>query len=362
MRTLPLVGLVLSCGCVVAAEHDVLQDWLRSSLLEPSPPATAPSVGIQVLRQDHGTFHLNRSVIDTAPMQIGAKSFAHGLGTHSISHIVVNLPSPAKSFESSIGIDNNYDTQGKHGTVVFVVEVGGKELYRSGICRGGEQPVPVKLDLPGVRQLTLRVLDAGDGPGWDQADWCDAAVTYADGTRKRLDELPVVGGLQTPGLVSDKPFSFIYGGKTSAEILRACKLSFVSNDGPGFRQHTITWTDAASGLEIICELKTFADLPAAEWVLRFRNAGQQDTPILENVLALDMRMVLPTGETILHHANGSTCARAISCRWTRSSRPRRTSISRRTAADRPTGICRSSTCTTPAGGWRAPLAGPASGP
>jgi hypothetical protein len=34
----------------------------------------------------------------------------------------------------------------------------------------------LKIDVTGVTELKLAVGDAGDGVGWDQADWADAAV------------------------------------------------------------------------------------------------------------------------------------------------------------------------------------------
>ena len=53
----------------------------------------------------------------------------------------------------------------------------------------------------------------------------------------------------------------------------------------------------------------FAGHPAVEWVLQFRNGGKADTPILENILPLDLAVGVPDkGSVVLHHAHGSTCA------------------------------------------------------
>ena len=93
------------------------------------------------------------------PLRLAETSYQHGLGTHSESRIVVRLGRPGKRFEAQVGVDNNYDTQGKRGSVVFVVEVAGKEVFRSGIRRGSDKPLPVRVDLHGATRVRVA------GPG-----------------------------------------------------------------------------------------------------------------------------------------------------------------------------------------------------
>ena len=103
------------------------------------------------------------------------------------------------------------------------------------------------------------------------------------------------------------PFSFVYDGKHSAELLPAWERTHtVQTAADGKEQQVITYTDPVTGLEVICEATRFTDYPAVEWVLRLRNTGAEDTPILENILPLDTRITTPPGEIILHHAHGST--------------------------------------------------------
>ena len=242
------------------------------------------------------------------PLKLADTSYQHGLGTHSVSQIVVRLRRPAKRFEAQAGVDNNYDTQGKRGSVVFLVEIAGKEVFRSVIRRGSDKPLPVRLDLHGATEFVLRVLDAGDGPAYDQADWADAAVVLNDDHRAWLDELPLVA--HSMGLAPGIPFSFVYGGKPSAELLPAWRQTH-SKQPPedGRDRHVATYTDTATGLEVTSEVTLFAGYPAVDWVLQFRNAGQADTPLLENILPLDLAVGVPDkGSVVLHHAHGSTCA------------------------------------------------------
>ncbi len=53
----------------------------------------------------------------------------------------------------------------------------------------------------------------------------------------------------------------------------------------------------------------FQDFPAVEWVLRFKNRGTADSPILEQVLPLNIRITGgPGGQTpVLHYARGALC-------------------------------------------------------
>ncbi len=216
-----LCGASLILGLAqVSPERQAAREWTEASFFGEAPKTTAAKPGIEVRRQDHGTFLLNQSVMKT-PLKIGEVSYARGLGTHSVSEIVVRLPAPGRRFEAAAGIDNNHDTKGKLGSAVFAVEAGGKELYKSGLHRGGMAPLAVSADLGGAPEFTLRVLDGGDGPAWDQSDWADAKAILADGSTVWLDKLPLAQPGEGP--VHDIPFSFVRGGRPSAGLLPAGK-------------------------------------------------------------------------------------------------------------------------------------------
>jgi alpha-galactosidase len=293
------------CGLAAAEERADLRQWADAAFFRQGPqPATQP--GLDVRRQDYAKLNLRQSVMNT-PLQIGQKKYERGLGTHSVSDIAVRLPEPGESFSAEVGVDNNYDTKGQHGTVVFVVEAGCKVLFKSNLCRGGEAPVPVQVELGGAREFVLRVLDGGDGPAYDQADWAQATVTTQGGKTLFLDDLPV---LTPAGLLGTMlPFSFVCGGKTSAELLAGWKREEKAEpEQGGSEKRTITWTDPATGLEVACEIRLFANYPAMDWVLCFRNTGQADAPLLEKILPLDLSITLrQSGDVVFHHSHGSTC-------------------------------------------------------
>ena len=303
--SLALLAFASACRAATAESAD-LRAWAAAALLGEAPAASSTAPGLDVRRQDFGSLRPRQSVMKT-PLKIGDAAFDHGLGTHATSEIVVRLPGPGKQFAARVGVDNNYDTKGERGTVVFAVELGGKEVFRSDVCRGGAAPVPVEIDLGGAREFVLRVYDAGDGPAYDQSDWAEASVMLENGERVWLDEMQVI--TRGTGLSTAVPFSFLYDGKPSAALLPSWKRAHTkSPPADGRERHVVTFTDPATGLEVACEVTLFADYPAAEWVLRLKNTGAADSPILQDVMPLDLHATVPdSSDVVLHHAHGSTC-------------------------------------------------------
>jgi hypothetical protein len=67
----------------------------------------------------------------------------------------------------------------------------------------------------------------------------------------------------------------------------------------------IVLTDARTGLVCRCEIKAYADFPAVEWVVYFKNTGETNTPILSDIQSLDMRVPLDTRKACqVHHGRG----------------------------------------------------------
>ena len=53
-------------------------------------------------------------------------------------------------------------------------------------------------------------------------------------------------------------------------------------------ERTLVYTDPNTGLEVRCVSVAYADFPVVEWTVYFRNTGGGNTPILENIQALDV--------------------------------------------------------------------------
>jgi len=70
------------------------------------------------------------------------------------------------------------------------------------------------------------------------------------------------------------PFSFSYGGKGSADLLKEWKIEST----PEIRQEKkarrfLKYMDPVTGLELTCELDVYLDFPVVEWQLHYKNSG-----------------------------------------------------------------------------------------
>jgi len=105
------------------------------------------------------------------------------------------------------------------------------------------------------------------------------------------------------------PFSFRYDGKSSAELMPSWTLRAESikrlDKNSEWRIYVI---DPRTGLQIHCEVVQFAEVPVIEWLLHFRNDSKTDTPILDDIQALDVSLPPQTNEPVLHYARGAVCS------------------------------------------------------
>jgi alpha-galactosidase len=240
------------------------------------------------------------------PLRIVDRSYTHGLYCHAYSKIIVRLPGPCASFSAIAGIDSNEQTSGGRGSVDFSVHVGTVEKFRSGVMREGMAGKAVNVDLGGASEFTLLADPTPDGISCDQADWANAMVALQDGREMWLADLPLRDGEPEP-FSTNAPFSFVYNGKASEDLLPAWKLERSSRPlDAQRRERTLLWTDGDTGLQARCVAVEYADFPTVEWTLYFTNTGTADTPILENLQPLDLTLHRGnSGEFLLHHNKGT---------------------------------------------------------
>ena len=113
---------------------------------------------------------------DGAPLAIRGVPYAKGLGTNSISSVVIDLGGTCSSFTTDVGID---DSGGGRGTVTFTVLADGNVVASTGVMTGTQAAQHLTADVSGASTLTLQVGDAGDGNGHDNADWAGAELHCA---------------------------------------------------------------------------------------------------------------------------------------------------------------------------------------
>ncbi|MDP7619654.1 MAG: alpha-galactosidase [Dehalococcoidia bacterium] len=117
----------------------------------------------------------------------------------------------------------------------------------------------------------------------------------------RPDEVTDIGTDTAP-----IPFSFVYDGRQSGDLLGTWDATTAARGLDHFRTERVcTFTDPATGLEVRCEAIAYQDSPAIEWVLHLTNTGDKDTPIIEDILPLDMAVDNASDSVILHHSRGS---------------------------------------------------------
>jgi hypothetical protein len=106
------------------------------------------------------------------------------------------------------------------------------------------------------------------------------------------------------------PFSFVYGGRPSAELLKSWKHSSKTQSLPDRICHEVSWTDPATSLTVTASVVVYQRYPAVDWVLIFNNAGAHDTPLVENIQPLDVRLLTLPAEkpAVLHRLAGDDCS------------------------------------------------------
>ena len=107
------------------------------------------------------------------------------------------------------------------------------------------------------------------------------------------------------------PFSFIYDGKPATGVVGdwATKPEVSSSEKGSLR--TIAYCDPATGLRITAVYTVVRDFPAVEWVLRFKNEGAAETPVIEDVQACSVSFNdWPEGAAALYRARGSNAERS----------------------------------------------------
>jgi len=304
----PLAAVVAAvtpvrCPLALPMEFAAAEKWATARFAGRVESA-APGAGLYVHANHDPVLKNGRG---PRPMNIAGKQYRRGLYCHAVSKIVVVLPAPGKTFQAICGVDSNEQTSGGRGSVVFRVSVGDREAFRSPLMHEGMAGIPVRLDLGGATEFTLDIFDGGDGISCDQSDWADASVTLVDGTKLWLADLPLFGP-EPPRLDTTAPFSFVYGGRHSSEFLSQWPVARTQRTlDDGRTEYTLTYEEPGGPLRIRCDAVFYADYPTVEWTLHFSNAGAKNTPIVSDVMPLDIVYGPGAGTATLHHHTGSLC-------------------------------------------------------
>jgi alpha-galactosidase len=104
------------------------------------------------------------------------------------------------------------------------------------------------------------------------------------------------------------PFSFTYGGRAYGGAPPAgWKTERTSSTLDSSRtQRVYVWRDPSTGLDVRIEATLYRDFDAAEWAVSFANGGDVETPVFENINAIDFAWKGGGGSPCdLYYAEGS---------------------------------------------------------
>jgi alpha-galactosidase len=106
------------------------------------------------------------------------------------------------------------------------------------------------------------------------------------------------------------PFSFTMGGQTSDHFITTWPCTTEESTDAGRRKKIFTLLDPESRLQLSCECTCWEPENAVEWILKLKNPGDVDTPVITNIRSLDAAIIeQPENACILHRALGSNAQR-----------------------------------------------------
>jgi alpha-galactosidase len=236
------------------------------------------------------------------PMRLGDKTYTHGIGVNSHSVLRVSLTQPAERFIADIGLDKNVDNT--VASVAFHVSVDGKDVFATNVMRPVDGIRSIDVPLNGIQEFDLVVDDGGDSRSFDQADWADARIILQDGSEIWLDDIANCYAVST-----ELPFSFVYDGHHSSEFIDNWKKELQDEIVDQSKiKRILKLTDPNTGFQVIAVAMIYTDTAGVDWTLYFTNTGSKDTPILENLKAVDVSIKTGIGSNVtLHRLHGSSC-------------------------------------------------------
>jgi alpha-galactosidase len=287
----------------VEAAKQFAGEWAAAAAGVPGDPQ---AVWVVSWKQGWGELRFDKAAVFDGPITIAGQMFASGLGTHTESEIILRANQPVRALRAWVGMNDSFwcrvaaPNKGCPERLFFAVEAGGRELWRSGAIGMDTPAVRVDVAMHGATEFVLRASDVDRNNDWGHANWAEVEFELADGHVARLGAFAGQSRLlQMP------PFSFRLGGRSSVELLPAWQVKREAKPGAdGVKVQVVTWRDPQSGLECEMEQQTFDSFPAVEWVLRFRNTGKTDTPLIEDIQPLDTPWAV-SGDAHLRRSRGS---------------------------------------------------------
>ncbi|MFH8577032.1 sulfatase-like hydrolase/transferase [Streptomyces zaomyceticus] len=118
---------------------------------------------------------------DGTPIAFRGTTYAKGLGVHAPSDVAFHLGGAGDRFTALVGIDDFSARQSSVGATRATVYGDDRALLTTPVLTAAGGPVPVDVDVRGVRVLRLEVTDANARTSFDHTSWALARVTVVQG-------------------------------------------------------------------------------------------------------------------------------------------------------------------------------------
>ena len=285
------------------ADHDgAVNEILRACNLFPAEDAIADDPGYTVVSatQDFAQPTADMACHTRTPLRIGGTQYGRGLGVHANGHIVLDLTRPFQRFTAFVGVDNNSDTAGSKGSVVFIVTADGQERFRSVVRRGGDDPLAVDVDLDGVHRLELAVNASDDGISFDQADWADAVLVAATGESTQVSD-----AFAHPSTFNAPAASFRYGDELCWEIFKGWRVERAEPEqfAGGLRYRT-TWTEPTTNFAATLTATVYEAPAGVELQWTLANGGGEPSDLVTDLRSIDLSASCAPNQCIVHGSTG----------------------------------------------------------
>lgn len=162
---------------VFAEMEKALSEAMQSALpYVDAVTATGNTMPLSRVRPQHASVGWMKPTYDHLPgtdVLLGSTGelFARGIFAHAPARHAYQLGGKWETLKGKAGL-----AQGNDGSVVFVIEGDGKELWRSPLVKP-ENLQSFEVSVKGVQQLQLHVEDGGNGAGSDWGLWLEPMLT-----------------------------------------------------------------------------------------------------------------------------------------------------------------------------------------
>ncbi|MBV9037452.1 MAG: alpha-galactosidase [Acidobacteriaceae bacterium] len=300
-----LLSAVLIPGVFCASAQEAKRNqWVAAKF--DGQPQSLPNRPYLVAQLKSGT--VERKSRHGHALSIAGHRYSQGIHCPSTGKVTIHLPGAASRFQAVVGVDSNdieYYSNAGRGAVSLSINANGGEVFRTPAMHEEMPGVPIDLNLSGSSEFTINITGDAQQSEWNQVDLADAKVFLKDESSIFLDEMPI--GPLPAAFTTDPPFSFRYGGQDSHELLPSWNPKRSSRQLDSERtEHVVSYSDPNTGLVVRCIGVEYHDSPTIEWTVYFKNAGNADSPLLEDIQSLDTNFERNNeGEFLLHHNRGA---------------------------------------------------------